>query len=106
FTGIAGIHVQDQAITESMGPICDRSRERLGTSDVMVIRVRRRLAEAARALADASVTPPGVDEPDVYRVRSGGFFLEPGQDWIEATSELRRAFVEHPGLDRAIAGGG
>jgi phthalate 4,5-dioxygenase oxygenase subunit len=106
FTGIAGIHVQDQAITESMGPICDRSRERLGTSDVMVIRVRRRLAEAARALADGSVTPPGVDEPHVYRVRSGGFFLEPGQDWIEATSELRRAFVEHPGLDRAIAGGG
>jgi hypothetical protein len=104
FTGIPGIHQQDQAITESMGPIFDREKEHLGTSDVMVIRVRRRLLDAVRALRDRSVTPPGVDEPEVYRVRSGGFFLEAGGDWIEATNDLRRAFVEHPELDRAVAG--
>jgi len=40
----------------------------------------------------------------VYRVRSGGFFLEQGADWIQATQELRKAFVEHPELDRAVAG--
>jgi phthalate 4,5-dioxygenase oxygenase subunit len=104
YTGIPGIHTQDQAITESMGPILDRSTERLGTSDVMVIRVRRRLMEAARALAERDVTPPGVDRPDVYGVRSGGAILPESADWLEATSELRKAFVEHPQLDPAIAG--
>jgi phenylpropionate dioxygenase-like ring-hydroxylating dioxygenase large terminal subunit len=104
FTGIPGIHTQDQAITESMGTIFDRQRERLGTSDVMVIRVRRRLAEAARALAERGVTPPGVDNPDVYRVRSGGALLPVGADWLAATADLREAFVNHPELDPALAG--
>jgi len=52
YTGIAGVPTQDQAITESMGPIYDRGSEHLGTSDVMVIRVRRRLIQAARALVE------------------------------------------------------
>ena len=81
--GIAGIHTQDQAITESMGPIYDRRTEHLGTSDVMVIRVRRRLLEAARALGERGVTPPGVDDPELYGVRSGGAFLPEGADWLE-----------------------
>jgi phenylpropionate dioxygenase-like ring-hydroxylating dioxygenase large terminal subunit len=104
YTGIPGIHTQDQAITESMGTIYDRSKERLGTSDVMVIRVRRRLIEAARAFAERGVTPPGVDSPEVYRVRSGGAFLPKDANWIEATTELRKAFVDHPELDPALAG--
>ncbi len=104
FTGLPGIHTQDQAITESMGPIFDRSNEHLGSADVMVIRVRRRLLQAVRDL-ERGVAPPGVDNPDVYRVRSGGFFLRRGEDWLEATKDLRKAFVEHPELDPAVAGG-
>ncbi|HEV7661919.1 MAG TPA: Rieske 2Fe-2S domain-containing protein [Chloroflexota bacterium] len=104
YTGIPGIHTQDQAITESMGSIFDRTSEHLGTSDVMVIRVRRRLLDAARALAERGVTPPGVDTPGVYGVRSGGVLLPDGTDWLEATRDLRSAFVDHPELDPAIAG--
>ncbi|HEY2596436.1 MAG TPA: Rieske 2Fe-2S domain-containing protein [Chloroflexota bacterium] len=104
FTGIPGIHTQDQAVTESMGAIYDRTTERLGTSDVMVIRVRRRLIEAARAFADRGLTPPGVDSPEVYRQRSGGAFLPKDANWLEATTELRKAFVPHPELDPALAG--
>jgi phthalate 4,5-dioxygenase len=104
YTGIPGIHTQDQAITESMGTIYNRTQERLGTSDVMVIRVRRRLMEAARALAERGLTPPGVDNPEVYRQRSGGAFLPQDANWIEATTELRKAFVDHPELDPALAG--
>ncbi len=104
YTGIPGIHTQDQAVTESMGTIYDRSTERLGTSDVMVIRVRRRLIEAARAFAERGLTPPGVDSPEVYRQRSGGAFLPKDANWIEATAELRKAFVQHPELDPALAG--
>jgi hypothetical protein len=105
YTGIPGIHQQDQAVTESMGAIYDRSQERLGSSDVMVIRVRRRLLGAADALVAGSVTPPGVDHPDVYAVRGGGVFLPHGADWLEATAKLRKAFVPHRELDPTVAGG-
>ncbi|HEY7365924.1 MAG TPA: Rieske 2Fe-2S domain-containing protein [Methylomirabilota bacterium] len=93
FTGIAGIHQQDQAVTESMGPIIDRTQEHLGSSDAMIIRTRRRVINAARALRDAGTAPPGVDDPRVYRYRSGGVILPRGADWLEATKELRQAFV-------------
>lgn len=104
YTGIAGIPVQDAAVTESMGPIVDRSQEHLGSSDTMIIRTRRRLLDAVRALRDRGVVPPGVDDPAVYLVRSGGVILPEDADWIEATEALRRAFVEHPELDLAIVG--
>jgi len=38
-------------------------------------------------------------------VRSGGAVLPRGADWIEATRELRRAGVSHPGLSRDVLGG-
>jgi phenylpropionate dioxygenase-like ring-hydroxylating dioxygenase large terminal subunit len=105
YSGIEGIHTQDQAITESMGPIYDRSQEHLGSSDVMVIRVRRRLIASARALAEHGTPPPGVDQPEAYRQRSGGIILDEDADWVEATRDLRQAFVTHPDLDPWIVGG-
>jgi phenylpropionate dioxygenase-like ring-hydroxylating dioxygenase large terminal subunit len=96
YTGIAGIHQQDQAVTESMGPIYDRSNEHLGTSDAMVIRTRRRVINAARALSDSAATPPGVDTPEVYRHRSGGVILPREADWLAATKGLREAFAPAP----------
>ncbi len=96
FTGIAGIHQQDQAITESMGAIIDRTQEHLGTSDAMVIRTRRRVIGAAKALRDGGVVPPGVDQPQVYRQRSGGVVLPRSADWLEATRALRQAFAPVP----------
>jgi len=61
YSGIDGIHLQDQAITESMGPITDHAFEHLAPSDQMITRTRRRLLMAARALRDKGVLPPGVD---------------------------------------------
>jgi phthalate 4,5-dioxygenase len=104
FTGITGIAMQDAAVTSSMGPIYDRGKEHLGTSDAMVIRVRRRVIAAIRAHMQNGAVPPGVDDPAAYRVRSGGIVLPIGADWVEATRELRKAFVEHPELDPALNG--
>jgi hypothetical protein len=53
--GIDGIHLQDQAITESMGPIVDHEWEHLAPSDQMITRTRRRLLMAARALRDQGI---------------------------------------------------
>ena len=52
YTGIDSIHLQDQAVTESMGAILDHSFEHLAPSDLMITRTRRRLLLAARALRD------------------------------------------------------
>ena len=87
-----------------MGPIYDRTQEHLGSSDAMIIRTRRRLLQAAQALAQAGTVPPGVDQPELYRQRSGGIILPEGADWVNATEELRKAYVPHPELDPAMAG--
>jgi hypothetical protein len=96
--------MQDAAVTTSMGPIFDRTKERLGSADSMVIQVRRRLINAVKAYMERGVTPPGVDDASVYRVRSGGVYLPEGADWVEDTRELRKAFVEHPELDPLLNG--
>jgi phthalate 4,5-dioxygenase len=105
YTGIAGgIAIQDHAMNWGMGPIYDRSKERLGTTDAMVIRVRRRMIAAVRAHQEKGTVPPGVDNPAAYRLRSGGTFLPKGVDWVAATRDLQTAFVDHPEIDPAIKG--
>jgi phthalate 4,5-dioxygenase len=95
FTGLPSIFLEDQAITESMGTIYDRTHEHLGTSDSMVIRVRRALIHAALNLREHGIVPESVDRPEVYAQRSGGVILARNVDWFEATRELRKAFVKH-----------
>jgi phenylpropionate dioxygenase-like ring-hydroxylating dioxygenase large terminal subunit len=79
------IPLQDAAVQESMGAIVDRSREHLGASDAGIVQVRRRLLEAARLLRDGDAEPPGVTEPDAYRVRGCQMLLERGADWRAAS---------------------
>jgi len=94
FTGITGVLTQDAAVTESMGPIVNRAGEHLGTSDAMIIRVRQRLIAAAQALAERGLTPPGVEMPAAYAVKSGGVLLPAGVNWIGATKELRNGLAD------------
>src|SRR5260370_35286940 len=85
FTGIASIHGQDQAVTESMGGITDHGFESLGPSDLMVARTRRRLWRAARAVPKEATLPPGVDDPGIYTaVRSGDFLADAKIAWRDA----------------------
>lgn len=90
FCGILSSPLQDAAMQESMGPISDRTREHLGPADAMIIQVRRRLLQAARALRDQGVPPPGVDQPELYRARPVAAILPPDVDWFEATKSRRR----------------
>ena len=101
YTGIKGVLMQDQAVTESMGSIYDRSHEHLATGDAMVIRTRRRLLDAAVALADGGHSAPCVDDPDAWLQRSGGVVLPRNADFVAATAELRKPFVAHPEIDVA-----
>jgi phenylpropionate dioxygenase-like ring-hydroxylating dioxygenase large terminal subunit len=92
YTGITGIHAQDQAVTESMGAITDHLFEHLAPSDRMIMATRRRLLKAARALARDKIVPPGVDNPDImYSVRSGDFVTDAKLRWREAYDRQMRA---------------
>jgi phthalate 4,5-dioxygenase oxygenase subunit len=51
FTGIRGIPQQDMAMWVTMGPIADRSQERLGASDVAVVEFRRMMVDAVQRFA-------------------------------------------------------
>jgi len=64
FTGIAGIPNQDIAMWESMGPISDRSKERIGASDVAVVAFRRLMVEAARNVSSGGQAF-GTGEPHI-----------------------------------------
>jgi phthalate 4,5-dioxygenase oxygenase subunit len=55
FTGIKGIPNQDIAMWETMGPIADRTRERLGASDLAVVEFRKMMVDAAREMRDKGV---------------------------------------------------
>jgi phthalate 4,5-dioxygenase oxygenase subunit len=48
FSGIRGIPNQDMAMWETMGPIANRSIERLGASDVAIVQFRRQMLDAVR----------------------------------------------------------
>src|SRR5258705_611064 len=84
-------NLQDRAMTETMGPIYDRTQEHLGTTDAMVIFVRRRLIEAARALRDEGAVPANVDDGDLFRVRPASALLPERESWIGATEKARQS---------------
>ena len=85
YTGIANITIQDQAVTESMGPITDHAFEHLAPTDQMIARTRRRLLMATRAWRDKGALPPGANEPDVFMgARAGSFLHDPAVSLDEA----------------------
>jgi phthalate 4,5-dioxygenase oxygenase subunit len=87
FTGITGVSIQDQAITESMGPVTDHSWEHLVPSDRMITATRRRLVKAATALEQGEV-PPGVDNPEInLHARAGSFVASEALAWREAYAQ-------------------
>src|SRR5438477_2012503 len=70
YTGIRGIREEDLAVQESMGGVCDRTIEHLGSSDLAVIAMRRRLLDAVRALEERGEVPYEARTAESYRVRS------------------------------------
>ena len=74
FSGIHGIAIQDSSIQESMGPIVDRTRENLCTTDNAIIMARSRLRKSALALQEKGTPPPAL-APDCHAVRSSTYVL-------------------------------
>jgi phthalate 4,5-dioxygenase len=79
YSGIADFRSQDMMATESAGPIYDRTREHLGSTDVAVIRLHRMLLRAAKGLANGEA-PPALSG-DFRSVRGAEKVLAEGEDW-------------------------
>ena len=94
FSGVEGIAMQDASLQESMGPIVDRTKEHLVSTDSGIIMARQQLLRAVKALVDDGVTPPGVD-PVHQKVRSASIILPPDQPFKEGA---REALIAHPAV--------
>ncbi len=82
FTGIRGIPSQDIAMWETMGPVADRSKERLGASDLAVVEFRRLMVDAARAMQQGGPVL-GCTEPHIPHAEISSFerILPKSTDW-------------------------
>jgi hypothetical protein len=86
YTGIRGIREEDMAVQESMGAVCDRTVEHLGSADLAVIAMRRRMLDAVHALAERGEMPYEARNPAAYRVRSAALVLPRDVPWNEGAA--------------------
>jgi phthalate 4,5-dioxygenase oxygenase subunit len=94
YSGVAGFAMQDASLQESMGPVCDRTKENLVSTDNGIIMARHRLMRAAKALVEKGVTPPGIDV-EHQKVRSCSVVLPPGVAFKDGAKE---ALYGKPGM--------
>ena len=77
------INVHDQWACESMGPIQDRTREHLGTTDKVIMANRRLLLQAIDTVASGG-RAPGIADPDQHHAIAGPDTVDgiaPANDW-------------------------
>ncbi len=82
FTGIDGIPNQDISMWVTMGPIADRTRERVGASDRAVVEFRRIMVAAAKKMRDSGPVL-GRTEPHIPHVRISSYegVVPKSSDW-------------------------
>jgi len=94
-TGISGIPNQDIAMWETMGPIADRSRERVGASDRAIVEFRRLMVEAAQQMK-AGGPALGTTQPHIPHATISSYegVVPKGTDWRTLLLRRRRCGVE------------
>jgi phenylpropionate dioxygenase-like ring-hydroxylating dioxygenase large terminal subunit len=76
FSGIVATGNQDMAAQVSMGAITDRTKERLGVTDVGIIEMRKLLLNAAKDLCEGKVPAEAVN-PEAFEGVCGSSFVRP-----------------------------
>ncbi len=91
FSGIPGLWVQDTGCQAGLGPIIDRTLERLGASDAGIVVARHSLLDASRAYRESGTVPAGVTEPDQSMIRAVAIRLPRDQEVWQAAGEFMQA---------------
>jgi len=82
YSGIPEFRSHDCMATETAGPIYDRTREHLGSTDVALIRMHRQLLRVAKGLAEHGEQPPALGgDGDFRAIRGAEKILADGEDW-------------------------
>jgi phthalate 4,5-dioxygenase len=81
YSGIPEFRSHDNMATETAGPIYDRTREHLGSTDVAVIRMHRMLLRAAKALMSGEEPPALAGSGDFRSIRGAEKILAEDEDW-------------------------
>jgi len=99
FTGITGFPNQDIAMWVTMGPIADRTRDRLGASDLAIVEFRKQMLEAVRAFQEGQPAI-GTGElslpPDVCAFQA---IVPKTTDWRQFEARPVREGREEPALE-------
>ncbi|ACC73987.1 Rieske 2Fe-2S domain-containing protein [Paraburkholderia phymatum] len=88
WTGLRGVEVEDASIGLSQGPLYDRSREHLVPADQAVVRVRRVLLDAVKAVAEGR--QPAALGLDLSGVGACDALLEEGDAWQDLLPSHRQ----------------
>ncbi len=94
YSGVAGFAMQDASLQESMGPIADRSAERLVQTDKAIVLARRKLHQAMLTHEQDGQAP--ALEPRTHHVRSASVLLERSKDVTQWAVEALRAAQGNP----------
>ncbi|MGP0089799.1 MAG: Rieske 2Fe-2S domain-containing protein [Xanthobacteraceae bacterium] len=97
FSGVLGASIQDRAVQESMGPLYDRTKEHLGTSDKAVIFYRRLLLKKLEEMDEGKPLPahdPSLD----FNHRAGSFNMPANLPWQEVVKWQEEHEQRHPAL--------
>jgi phthalate 4,5-dioxygenase oxygenase subunit len=95
YSGIKGIAIQDSSLQESMGPVIDRTKERLVATDAGIIKARQKLRKAAVALRDEGVEPVG-NRPQDQHIRSAAVILPADASFVESIGDAMVAKAGAP----------
>ena len=95
FSGVEGAAIQDRAVQESMGAICDRTQEHLGTSDKAVIFYRRLILRKLDEM-DAGKPLPGLNPDLDYKHRTASWYMPADQPWQDALRYQEQFEQENP----------
>jgi hypothetical protein len=95
FSGIEGAAIQDRAVQESMGAICDRTQEHLGMSDKAVIFYRRLILRKLEEM-DAGKPLPALDPSLDFKHRTGSWYMPSNESWRDVLRYQEKFERENP----------
>jgi phenylpropionate dioxygenase-like ring-hydroxylating dioxygenase large terminal subunit len=88
YSGVEGIGMQDASLQESMGPIQDRTREFLTSTDNGIVMMRRRLMRVIKEMQEG-IAPPAL-QPEAHHVRSAAVVIGRDEDFRVAAKDALR----------------
>ena len=100
FTGISGFPNQDVAMWLTMGPIADRSNDRLGASDLAIVEFRHQMLDAVKAFQQGAPAIGTGDDAVTPAVCSFQAIVPKTTDWRAYDARyVWQDGVEHPVLE-------